>query len=45
MRMWRKRIPQKRIYLKPEQTEELLKLAEPSGSGLKHVIPIVCYGA
>ena len=45
MRMLRKRIPQKRIFLEPDQKKELLKLAEPIGSGLKHVISIASYRA
>lgn len=45
MRMLRKRIPQKRIFLDSEEKKELLKLGEPIGSGLKHVISIVSYGA
>ena len=44
MRMLRKRIPQKRIFLEPEEKKELLNLSEPIGSGLKHVISIVSYG-
>ena len=44
MRMLRKRIPQKRIFLEPEEKKELLKLSESIGSGVKHVISIVAYG-
>ncbi len=44
MRMLRKRIPQKRIFLEPEEKKELLKLSEPIGSGLQFVISIVAYG-
>ena len=44
MRMLRKRIPQKRIFLTAEEKQELLELGEPIGSGLKHLISIVSYG-
>ncbi len=45
MRMLRNRIPQKRIFLTPEEKQELLELGEPIGSGLKHLISIVSYGS
>jgi putative transposase len=45
MRMLRTRIPEKRIFLTVEKKEELLKLGEPIGSGLKHLIAIVSYGS
>jgi Integrase core domain len=43
--MLRKRIPVKRIFLDPEEKQELIKLGEPIGSGLKHVISIVSYAS
>ncbi len=45
MRMLRNRIPQKRIFLTPEEKQELPELGEPIGSGLKHLISIVSYGS
>lgn len=43
--MLRKRVPKRRIVLKPEERDRLLKLGAGLGSKLKHVITIVGYQA
>jgi putative transposase len=41
--MLRKRVPKKRIWLKPEEKERLFNLAHPLGADIKHVLTIVSY--
>jgi putative transposase len=41
--MLRKRVPKKRIWLKPDEKERLFTLALPLGADIKHVLTIVSY--
>ena len=41
--MLRKRVPKKRIWLKPEEKERLFTLGLPLGADIKHVLTIVSY--
>jgi putative transposase len=43
--MLRKRVPKKRIWVKPDERERLLKLGLALGPDLKHLITIVTYDA